>query len=179
MVSYYSSLVTKFLESSSDEIVGKLAKSQSQDIHSMVEIAQTSSWTAQIGLLKSTLSIVPTIQADAGILLEYFIPRRGKRIDAIILVGNIVFVLEFKNNVPNGRTSMYKRNDLEQCEDYALDLRDFHRSSRDKIIVPILVDTSVAKNLPFRWGSDPVQEVLAVNSDRALCEAITKSSPVS
>jgi hypothetical protein len=60
----------------------------------------------------------------------------GKRIDAILLLHGIVFVLEFKVGAKE-----YLRQDLEQVWDYALDLKNFHEASRNLTIVPILVAT--------------------------------------
>lgn len=69
-----------------------------------------------------------------GILLEYPIPRRAKRIDAVLITRNIVFVIEFKDN-----EFEYKKTYIRQLEDYCLDLRDFHLESRNTAIIPVLL----------------------------------------
>ena len=55
----------------------------------------------------------------------------------IILLNGIVFCTEFKVG-----QSMILESDVDQVLDYALDLKDFHKFSEDRIIVPILVATN-------------------------------------
>lgn len=76
-------------------------------------------------------------QWKAGhIIFEYDIPRLGKRIDVILLLKGIVFCLEFKVG-----ESKILESDVDQVLDYALDLKNFHKLSADKLIVPILIAT--------------------------------------
>ena len=150
-----------------------MARSQSRDVHSQVETLQTTSWIDQVRILKETLTAIKNLEDNSGILLEYSIPRRAKRIDTVLLTHNIVFVLEFKIKDPTAKAASYQPNDLYQCEDYALDLRDFHRESRGKVIIPILVDTSVDKVLPFKERTDDVKDIVAVNSMESLAGALT------
>jgi hypothetical protein len=170
---YYSSLITDFLKTSSTEILGALTTGASKDSHPSIETTQTISWEKQILILKATLLSIANLEKDAGILLEYFIPRRSKRIDAVLLTRNIVFVLEFKNNNIE-LNSTYKRNDLEQCEDYALDLRDFHKESRNKVIVPILIDTSAGEVFQSAGNLDLVKNVIAVYNKDSLVKEIIR-----
>ena len=44
--------------------------------------------------------------------------------------------MEFKNGEKN-----ILENDIDQVLDYALDLKNFHKLSEDKIIVPVLIAT--------------------------------------
>jgi hypothetical protein len=60
----------------------------------------------------------------------------GLRADAVLLSASGVHVLEFKIGA-----STFTRQDLEQVWDYALDLKNFHETSHDQTIVPILVAT--------------------------------------
>ena len=48
----------------------------------------------------------------------------------------------------------YDREARLQVEDYCLDLRDFHRESRQRALVPILVATQAEEQLP------PLEEVI-------------------
>ena len=61
----------------------------------------------------------------------------GRRVDVVILHRNIVFILEFKC----GDTE-YKSSTYDQVYDYALDLKNFHKESHDKLLVPIIVSTN-------------------------------------
>jgi len=172
VTSYYYSSISKFLQTTSNEIIGILAKSQSQDVHLTVEIAQMRSWMNEVKLLKETLSTI-ALEPTAGIILEYFIPRRAKRIDTVILTHNIIFVLEFKNNAFVEMATSYKQNDLHQYEDSALELRDFHKESRERVILPILIYTS-AKVIPFKPSLDQVKNIIAVNNKNSLIEEINR-----
>jgi len=60
----------------------------------------------------------------------------GSRIDTVLLVDSLLFVLEFK--VGANEYSSYAIN---QVYDYALDLKNFHSTSRDALIAPILIAT--------------------------------------
>lgn len=79
---------------------------------------------------------MPWKNEDAEIIFEYDIPRLGKRIDVVLLLRGIIFCLEFKVGQKDALQS-----DIEQVMDYALDLKNFHRFSHDRIIVPILIPT--------------------------------------
>lgn len=77
--------------------------------------------------------------ANGQIVFEYDIPRLGKRIDVVLLYRGIVFCLEFKV----GESKILESN-IDQVLDYALDLKNFHKFSEDKVIAPILVATNHA-----------------------------------
>jgi hypothetical protein len=83
----------------------------------------------------------------------------GKRVDNILLIDGIVFVLEFKV----GEES-YPLYALDQALDYALDLKNFHEQSHTKKIIPILISTHAIEHInvlqPFE---DSVFEPLRAN----------------
>jgi hypothetical protein len=168
------STATEFLKAPIEQLLGELTKGASQDTHDSLKIPQAVSWEKEINLLKKALLLIETLDSKAAILLEYFIPRRSKRIDVVVLANGIVFVLEFKNNTFDF-DGKYKRCDLEQCEDYALDLRDFHKESKDRVIVPVLIDTSANRVGSFSELDDKVKSVRTVNSAKSLAEAIVNS----
>lgn len=91
-------------------------------------------WLGEINILQDALK--PWEDEDADIIFEYDIPRLGKRIDVVLLLRGIIFCLEFK---VGQKESL--QTDVEQVMDYALDLKNFHRYSHDKTIVPILIPT--------------------------------------
>lgn len=171
MTCYYKSTATVFLQASKEQLLGELTKSASQDTHDSIKMPQAVSWKDEIILLKNALPLIESIDNKASIILEYFIPRRSKRIDAVVLTSGIVLVLEFKNNDLDVNGT-YKRSDMEQCEDYALDLRDFHKESKDRVIVPILIDTSAISIGSFIELDDKVKNVRTVNDAKSLSEAI-------
>lgn len=91
-------------------------------------------WSEEIRILQHTL--IPWKNENADVIFEYEIPRLGKRIDVVILLRGIIFCLEFKI----GKREALQP-DIEQVMDYALDLKNFHRYSQDRVIVPILIPT--------------------------------------
>lgn len=91
-------------------------------------------WKGEIDILQDVLQ--PWKEEAAQIIFEYEIPRLGKRIDVVLLLRGIVFCLEFKVGQKDALQA-----DVEQVMDYALDLKNFHRFSHDKVIVPILIPT--------------------------------------
>ncbi len=132
---YYVASVGVFLDAAPEAVLGSLAA------HSefAVEQSQRDAWVSQVAILKSVL---PGL---AGVLfLEYSIPRLGRRIDAVLVCGAIVFVIEFKVG-----EACHRRADLDQVWDYALDLKNFQEASRHTPIVPILVATEAKEQSPL------------------------------
>ena len=97
---------------------------------------QNKSWEQQIPILKKALK-----GHDGDIFFEFSIPRMGKRVDCIVLIRNIVFVLEFKVG-----ESKFLHQNLDQVWDYALDLKNFHKPSHDAILAPILIATEAQQS---------------------------------
>jgi hypothetical protein len=95
-------------------------------------------WMGEIGLLQQVL--MPWKDEKSQIIFEYDIPRLGKRIDVVLLLRGIIFCLEFKVGQRDALQA-----DIEQVMDYALDLKNFHRFSHDRVIVPILIPTEYKK----------------------------------
>jgi hypothetical protein len=79
------------------------------------------------------------VDRNGGIYFEYSIPRLGKRIDVVLLIGPVVFILEFKVG-ERDFTSAGK----DQVWDYGLDLTNFHETSSDRLVAPVLIATESA-----------------------------------
>lgn len=124
---YYSGTISAFLNQSHNEILGILSANNDFSL----EQSQRESWRYQIDLLKGTL-----VGLSGAIYFEYSIPRMGKRIDVLLIIKSIIFVLEFKVGEKD-----YPSYAIDQVMDYALDLKNFHETSHDKIIAPILIAT--------------------------------------
>ena len=131
---YYSDSITRFLKSTDVEILGKLAMNNDFSL----EQTQRNAWLAEINILQEALS-----SYRGSIYFEYSIPRMGKRIDTVILIGPVIFVLEFKI----GETE-FASYAVDQVWDYALDLKNFHESSHDQFIAPILTATKAENVTP-------------------------------
>ena len=129
---YYRSSIQSFLKKSTEEILGEITLSNKFDS----TINQNKSWQSQIIFLKEALnSFVGTI------FFEFSIPRMGKRVDVLIIIGNIVFVIEFKVG-----EQKYLPYYIDQVWDYALDLKNFHEPSHNAILAPILVATEAKQS---------------------------------
>ncbi len=73
----------------------------------------------------------------------------GKRIDVVVITGSTIFVLEFK--VGENEFPSYA---IDQVWDYALDLKNFHETSHEHFIAPVLIATK-AKNVPTTISTTP------------------------
>ena len=73
----------------------------------------------------------------------------GRRIDVVLLVGPVVFAIEFKV----GETT-FDRSAVDQVWDYSLDLKNFHEGSHNVSIVPILIATEAAEFAPITLDAD-------------------------
>lgn len=151
---FYSASIADFLSSDENTILGTLAAGNPFDLKD----TQRNAWQEEIRLLKEVLPAPPKSQ----IIFEYSIPRLGKRIDVTLLLGGMIFVLEFKAG-----SEAYERADIEQVWDYALDLKNFHEESHNRIIVPVLVATEAQGSSitqKFSIYSDQVFEPICCNA---------------
>jgi hypothetical protein len=86
--SFYSSSIKDLVDQSPEAILGHLAKQNSFSL----EALQRNAWLAQISILQREFRGL----ASGWVAFEFAIPRMGKRADNIVLVGGVIFVLEFK-----------------------------------------------------------------------------------
>lgn len=133
--SYYSDTIENFNVTKPEEIIGQMAiLSKFAD-----ELSQKSAWREEIRILQSVLA-----KYSGGIYFEYSIPRMGQRIDVVLLIQSIIFILEFK--VGEREFPMHA---IDQVWDYALDLKNFHETSHDKYITPVLISTEAKLSETF------------------------------
>lgn len=140
-------------------VFGKLC----ENYHGEALTTTRDAWRGELAILKPVLSRFSG--REGQILFEYDIPRLGKRVDAVLLLDGIVFCLEFKVG-----ESRILEADVDQVLDYALDLKNFHRYSRDAIIVPVLIATH------YRASSDVIQ--MSVYDDRVVNPLVTGAQGV-
>lgn len=124
---YYSSTIDEFLNKSTEEIIGTFTIANQFDS----TLQQNWAWEEEIQILKRSLEGL-----KGHIFFEFSIPRMGKRVDTLLIINNVVFVIEFKV----GETHYHNYN-IEQVWDYALDLKNFHKPSHHALVVPVLVAT--------------------------------------
>lgn len=156
----YNSDFATFLYTDSDSIYRIL----DDNYHGDALTTTRDAWKAEIEIMKSVVSY---FRDDNGqIIFEYDIPRLGKRIDVVLLYRGIVFCLEFKV----GESKILETN-IDQVLDYALDLKNFHKFSEDKVIVPVLVATNYSSR------SSSIQ--MSVYDDRVVNPLVTGKAGIS
>lgn len=129
---YYSDTIANFLKTTPNEILGELVKSNDFAL----EQTQRDAWLEEIDILRNTLQFY-----KGSIYFEYSIPRMGKRIDVVAIIGSTIFVFEFKVGEKE-----FPSHAIDQVWDYALDLKNFHETSHEHFIAPVLIATK-AKNV--------------------------------
>lgn len=98
------------------------------------------------------------------VYFEYNIPRLGRRVDAIVVIDHLLFVVEFKVGEATGT-----RAGLDQVWDYALDLKNFHETSHKTAVFPVLVPTrlrSAGAEVPPVTHGDALHAPVVVSPDR-------------
>ncbi len=149
---FYSDTITGFINSSLEHILGVLAGANRFALRQ----TQRDAWCEQIVLLRREL-----VGFEGIVSFEYSVPRIGKRIDVVLLIGPIIFVIEFKIGADS-----YSRMDSDQVWDYALDLKNFHEASHDACIVPILLASNAGiPEVAPRLATDNVFEPIHTNGD--------------
>lgn len=126
----YNNGFDEFINEDANAILGELC----DRYHGNALTTTIEAWKNEITIMQDVISQLENY--DGKIIFEYDIPRLGKRVDVVLLLNGIIFCLEFKNGEKN-----ILENDIDQVLDYALDLKNFHKLSEDKIIVPILIAT--------------------------------------
>ena len=142
---YYSDSIESFCKTNADGIIGQMAKHHEFSL----EETQRFAWEEEIAILQRILP-----KYDGTIYFEYSIPRMGKRIDVVLLIGAVIFVLEFKVGEEE-----YTSSSIDQVWDYALDLKNFHESSHNKLIAPVLIPTK-AQNTYSNISTTPQNDKL-------------------
>ena len=125
----YEKSISEFLEESTEQIFGEIDLNYN---YQSTKKQQKDAWESQIEILKAQLSDLD----DGKIIFEYDIPRMGNVIDNVILTNGLIFVLEFKVGSEN-----YETSNINQLDNYVQLLEHYHEESRNKVIVPILVET--------------------------------------
>lgn len=150
----YDNTISGFLTETEISVLGSLC----DNYHGTALTTTREAWKSEISIMKQVVSQLSG--KDGRIILEYDIPRLGKRIDVVLLLEGIIFCLEFKVGKPQ-----ILEADIDQVLDYALDLKNFHKFSQEKVIVPILIATQ------YRHSSDMIQ--MSVYDDKVVNPLVT------
>jgi hypothetical protein len=154
---YYSDSIATFLARDEKSILGELAANSGFD----VELTQRDAWIEEVRILRAALC---NLDISGQVYFEFSVPRLGKRIDVLLIVGPVLFVLEFKVGDKG-----FKAHAVDQAWDYALDLKNFHETSHCCHIAPILIATEARRFKPdkaLRWHNDRVMMPLKSNGEK-------------
>jgi hypothetical protein len=138
---WYGASIADFVGAKAQEIIDQLTLNSSFDIAR----TQAGSWIREIEFLQSKLSGLA-----GSIFFEFNIPRMGRRIDVALVIGPVVFAIEFKVG-----EKTFDRSAIDQVWDYGLDLKNFHEASHDASIIPILIATEATGSPPVELQADP------------------------
>ena len=150
MRAHYSADVCDFLRDDARLVLGALTE-RGRDVSE----DQKRAWVEEIDVLRKELAGI-----EGRLFLEFEIPRMGKRADAVLVHSGAIFVIEFKVGARK-----YDGSAVDQCVDYALDLKNFHEGSHPVPIVPVLVATG-ARSRPrgaYTKGEDGVFHAVKTN----------------
>ncbi|SCP98590.1 DUF2075 domain-containing protein [Anaerobium acetethylicum] len=148
---YYRNSIKKFLCEPNDIVIGDLLINDDFETTDL----QKNAWKEEVVILKEQLEVF----ASGDIVFEYTIPRIGSRIDTVLIINGVLFLLEFKVGAKE-----YSKSAKDQVMDYALDLKYFHEESKNKIIVPIIIATeadSITNSVDMM--SDKIFDVISCN----------------
>ena len=140
---WYGASIEEFRAASSLEVFGSLAQNPEFDL----ETTQREAWSEEISFLQKNLAGM-----SGTPYLEFNIPRMGSRVDVVLLIGPVVFVVEFKVG-----EAKFDRAALDQVWDYALDLKNFHEASHSVSLVPILIATEASESPAVKLSADQDQ----------------------
>lgn len=129
---FYRDTIKSFLQKESSQIIGEISLADNFDTRN----TQSKAWEIQISVLKKALK-----GFEGELFFEFSIPRMGSRVDVLLIIQDVIFVVEFKVG-----ERKYLSYDIDQVWDYALDLKNFHEPSHEAVLVPILVATEASNS---------------------------------
>src|SRR6266513_2901967 len=138
---WYGASITEFLNANPSAVLGELTT----NCDFALLPTQRDAWLEQIEFLLSQLEGL-----IGSVFFEFNIPRMGRRIDVVLVVGPVIFAIEFKVG-----EKTFDRSAIDQVWDYGLDLKNFHEASHAASIIPILVATEATGCTAIDLYADP------------------------
>src|SRR6266478_7579082 len=135
MASFYLSNVEQFLSLSPEILLAQLSTQYAHRGYTSQYADQTLTWQRDLQALQKSLSACMERSQTArgwGVILEFSIPRKEKRIDIVLLIRDAIVIVEAKSSDTGSAAR-------QQLETYALLLHYFHKGSANRRIVPVLV----------------------------------------
>jgi hypothetical protein len=164
---YYRAPLSKFVSDPASSIIGDLSVQNGRARFPLVPEA-VEAWRLQFPALVSgcnqLISAVPEA-ATFEILLEYPIPRVGKRIDAVLLMHDVIVAIETK-------TGFSATTAERQVDDYAINLACFHEPSAKRTIIPLVVSDGHVASAGARPFADDVIRACRRATTEAVGEAL-------
>ncbi len=148
----YKDTFENFINEADESIYGKIVDNSENTNES---IQQLNTWKEEIKILDEALFGI----GNGTVAFEYTIPRIGSRVDNVLIYKGMIYLLEFKVG-----ENEYRSYEIDQVEDYALDLKNFHKESNDKRIVPMLIATN-AKDIDniIKFSDDLISNPVLCN----------------
>jgi hypothetical protein len=137
---WYGAPIPKFVAAPAENVVGQITFNSDFAIMP----TQRDAWRAQIEFLRSHLKGL-----TGSIFFEFNIPRMGRRIDVVLVIGPVIFAIEFKVG-----EKTFDRAAIDQVWDYGLDLKNFHEASHHASVIPILIATEATECPPIELSAD-------------------------
>lgn len=128
---YYDSSIEDFVACKHPEDIVEFLTESDEHSDSYQLHLQKNAWANQVRILKKYLK-----DKKGYIIIEYVLSRLNMRIDVVLLMDNVIYSLEFKNNEVS-----FLDSDIDQASAYGYALKNFYEFNRDKYVVPILIAT--------------------------------------
>jgi DUF2075 family protein len=177
MPAYYKNTLLGFLKENQQIIKSVLTSKYVNDGYYQLLGTQSKSWEDSLPIIYNTLNEIYHSDNGAGewgVLLEYPLYRLRKRIDLIIVSTNRLYIVELKVGATEVESA-----DIRQVEDYALDLRDFHKASHSLSMSPILCCTELSRNHAlWQYDSAPQVQPVCVTSKSTLAKRVIQQHAV-
>jgi hypothetical protein len=160
MPSYFRCNFSEFNAYSDEAILGSLASGYDDDGFFELKADAIASWREELPIFQIIISQIlkqNPISAQWHVLIEYPIPRIGKRIDAILICDDIIVVVEFKLSADSAGSAKT------QVLDYACDLRDFHKESWSRKILPVVLAPDLISKQSLDFSDQQIHAVLEVD----------------
>lgn len=157
MPAFYRASLSDFAVASDSELLGRLSLAYARVGYEHLRAEQMLTWSRDLPLLRRALAEVLEREPSAkswALLLEFDIPRKMRRIDAVLIAGDQIVPLELKTHLPTAEDRL-------QAEEYALLLHYFHEPSSRRFITPLVVSERAASWPPKTQQELPFTETAA------------------
>lgn len=119
MPAYFDARFGNFEASAAREVIGRLVTGAARSGHSSLYVKQIDAWEETLSIIdRCKEGIVGRIAGacDWHLFLEFEIPRRQRRPDAILLARDVIFVIEFKIGAASFDTAGRFGRSCRDCE---------------------------------------------------------------